>query len=91
MEPLDGAKFVYLSDYIILELNNPTYSGVAMGISKEENVSMLFSKVSKMRYQQINNKMWDKAKESLNLAQSAAYTNVRGSKCVGTNSTYVCY
>jgi hypothetical protein len=53
MEPLDGAKFVYLSDYIILELNHPTYSDVVMGT--------LFSK------------MWDMAKETLNLAQSASY------------------
>jgi hypothetical protein len=52
-----------------VEINNPTYSGVAMGVSKEENAAMLYSKCSKRRCQQINNKMWDKAKEALNLAQ----------------------
>jgi hypothetical protein len=80
IEPLDGAKFIYLSDYIVVEINNPRYSGVAMGMSKEENVAMLFSKVSKRRSQQINKKRWEKAKDTLNQAQSAAYTNVRGKK-----------
>jgi hypothetical protein len=46
IEPLHGAKFNYLSDYNIVEINNPTYSGVKMRMSKEENVSILFSKVS---------------------------------------------
>jgi hypothetical protein len=78
----------------VLELNHPTYSGVAMGTIKEEKVAMLFSKVSKVskrRCKQINNKMWDKVKETLDLAQSAAYTNIRGKTCVRTNSTYVGY
>jgi hypothetical protein len=44
-----------------------------------------------MRCQQINNKMWEKAKGTLNLAESTDYTNVRGKKYMGTNSTYVCY
>jgi hypothetical protein len=35
--------------------------------------------------------MWDKANETLDLAQSADYTNVRGKTCVGTDFTYVCY
>jgi hypothetical protein len=58
VEPLDGAKFIYSSDYSVVDINNPTYSGVAMGMSKEENVAMLFSKVSKRRCQQMNIKMW---------------------------------
>jgi hypothetical protein len=49
MEPLDGAKFIYLLNYSIVEINNPTYSGVEMGMSKEEIVAMLVSKVSKRR------------------------------------------
>jgi hypothetical protein len=52
---------------------------------------MLFSKVSKNICQKINNKMWDKGKETLGLTQSAAYTNVRGKKCLGIHSTHVCY
>jgi hypothetical protein len=45
MEPLEGTKFIYLSDYSIMEINNPKYSGMAMGMIKEENIVMLFSKV----------------------------------------------
>jgi hypothetical protein len=66
-------------------------SGVAMGMSKNQNVSSLFSMVSKMRCQQINNKMWEREKDTLNQAQSAAYITERGKKCMGTNTTYVCY
>jgi hypothetical protein len=80
-----------LSDYNIVEITNPTYSGVAMGMSKIQNVSMLFSMVSKMRCQQINNKIWENAKDTLNQAESAAYINVRGKKCMGTHAIYVCY
>jgi hypothetical protein len=61
-----------------------------MGMSKQQNVSMLFSMVSKRRCQKINKNMWEKTKDNLNQAQSAAYTNVRGKKCTGTNTTYVC-
>jgi hypothetical protein len=62
-----------------------------MGMSKVQNVSMLFNMVSKRRCQQIKNKMWEKAKDTLHQAESAAYINVRGKKCMGTNGTYVCY
>jgi hypothetical protein len=74
-----------------VEITNPTYSGVEMGMSKIQNVSMLFSMVSKMRCQQINNKMWEKAKDTLNQAESAACINIQGKKCMGTIRTYVCY
>jgi hypothetical protein len=57
IQPLHGAEFSKLSDYNIVEITNPTYSGVAMGISKIQNVSMLFSMVSKRRCQQINKKL----------------------------------
>ena len=60
-------------------------------MSKETNVAMLFSKVNRRRCQEINKKTWDKAKETLDLAQSVSYTNVRGKKCRGTHSTYVCF
>jgi hypothetical protein len=80
-----------VSDYSIVEITNPTYSGVEMGMRKIQNVSMLFSMVSKMRFQQINKKMLEKAKDALNQAESAAYINIRGKKCMGTNTTYVCY
>jgi hypothetical protein len=72
IEPLHGAKLIHLLDYSIVEITNPTYSGVAMGTSKNQNVSMLFSMVSKIICQQINNKMWEKAKDTLPQAQSAA-------------------
>jgi hypothetical protein len=36
-------------------------------------------------------KMWEKAKDTLNQAESAAYMNFRGKKYMGTNRTYVCY
>jgi hypothetical protein len=91
IEPLHGAEFIHLSDYSIMEITNLTYSGVAMGMSKNQNVSMLFSMASKRRCQQINKKMWEKAKDTMNQAQSAAYINVRGMKCMRTNTTYVCY
>jgi hypothetical protein len=68
IQPLHGAEFIHLSDYRIVEITNPTYPGVAMGMSKIQNVSMLFSMVSKRRCQQINNKMWEKAKDTLNQA-----------------------
>jgi hypothetical protein len=51
METLDVETFVYLLDYSVMELNHPTHSGVVMGMSKDENVAMLFSKVSKRRGQ----------------------------------------
>jgi hypothetical protein len=35
--------------------------------------------------------VWDKAKQTLDLVQSVACTNVRGKKYNGTRSTYVCY
>jgi hypothetical protein len=90
IQPIHGAEFSKLSDYNTIEITNPTYSGVAMGMSKIQNVSMLFSTVSKRRCQQINKKMWEKAKDTLNQAEKAAYINVRGKKCFGTNRTYVC-
>jgi hypothetical protein len=34
IQPLSGAEFINLSDYNIVEITNPTYSGVAMGMSK---------------------------------------------------------
>jgi hypothetical protein len=34
MEPLDGEKFVYLSEYSVVELIHPTYSDVTLGMSK---------------------------------------------------------
>jgi hypothetical protein len=56
IQPLHGAEFIKLSDYNIIEITNRTYSGVAMGMSKIQNVSMLFSTVSKRICQQINKK-----------------------------------
>jgi hypothetical protein len=91
IQALHGAEFINLYDYNIVEITNPTYSGVAMGMRKFQNVSMLFSIVSKRRCKQINNKMWEKAQDTLNQAEKAAYINVRGKKCFGTNITYVCY
>jgi hypothetical protein len=91
IQPLHGDEFVKLSDYNIVEITNPTYSGVAMGMSKIQNLSMLFSMVSKRRCQQINKKMGEKAQDTLNLADKNAYISVRGKKCFGTNRTYVCY
>jgi hypothetical protein len=35
--------------------------------------------------------MWEKAKDTLNQAESTAYINVREKKCMGTNTIYVCY
>jgi hypothetical protein len=74
-----------------MEITNPTYSGVAMGMSKIQNVSMLLSVVSKRRCQQINRKMSEKAKDTLSQAELAAYINVQGKKCMGKNTTHVCY
>jgi hypothetical protein len=62
MEPSDGAKFVDLSEYNVMDIAHTTYSCVEMGMSKDKNVSVFFSKDSKRGYQQINNTMWDKAK-----------------------------
>jgi hypothetical protein len=56
IQPLHGAEFINLSDYNIVEITNPTYSGVAMVMIKIQNVSMLFSMVSRRRCQQINKK-----------------------------------
>jgi hypothetical protein len=36
-------------------------------------------------------KMWEKARDTLNQAEKAAYINVCGKKCFGTNRMYVCY
>jgi hypothetical protein len=36
-------------------------------------------------------KIWEKAQDTLNQAESVAYINARGNKCLGTNRTYVCY
>jgi hypothetical protein len=91
IQPLHGAEFINLSDYNIIEITNPTYFGMAMGMSNIQNVSMLFSMVSKRRCQQINKKMWEKAQVTLNQAEKASYINFRGKKCLGTNRTYVCY
>jgi hypothetical protein len=91
IQPLRGSEFINLSDYSIVDITDPTYSGVAMGMSKIQNLSMLFSMVSNMRCQQINKKKWEKAKDTLNKAESAAYINVRGKKCIGTHIAYVCY
>jgi hypothetical protein len=91
IEPLHGAKFIHLLDYIIIEITNPTHSGVAMGMSKNQNISMLFSMVSKRRCQQINKKKWEKAKDTLNQAQLAAFIHVQGKTYMGTNTAYVCY
>jgi hypothetical protein len=57
-----------------------------MGLSKENNVAMMFSKVSKIRYQQINRKAWDKASDTIVLAQSVAYTNTIGKTFQGNHS-----
>jgi hypothetical protein len=65
---LRGAEFIKLSDYSIMEITNPTYFGVEMGMSKVHNLSMLLSMVSKRRCQKINTKMWVKAKDTLNQA-----------------------
>jgi hypothetical protein len=56
MEPLDGVQFLSLSDYSVFDLIHPKFSGVARGLSNENNVAMLFSKVSKRRCQKIDNK-----------------------------------
>jgi hypothetical protein len=77
IRPFRGAKFIHFSDYSIMEITNPTYYGVATGMRKNQNVSMLFNMVSKRRCPQINNKMWEKAKDTLNQAESAAYINVQ--------------
>jgi hypothetical protein len=65
MEPIDCARFISLSDYSLVDLIHPTYSGVVMGLSNEKNVAILFSKVSKRIYQNINRNAWDKARETI--------------------------
>jgi hypothetical protein len=80
-----------LSDYNFVDLIHPRYSDVVMRLNKEKNVEMLFSKVSRRRYQQIKRKVWDMARETLALVHYVAYTNVRGKKWQGTHSPYVCY
>jgi hypothetical protein len=49
--PLVSAKFMYLPDCSAVDINNPTYSRMAMGMIKEENVAILFRTVSKSRCQ----------------------------------------
>jgi hypothetical protein len=71
-------RFLSLSDYSDVDLIHPTFLGVEMGKSKENNVAILFSKVSYRRCHKINKKVWDKARERLDLAQPGDYTNVRG-------------
>jgi hypothetical protein len=53
LDPLDGARFLSLSVCHVVDLIHPTFSGVTMVLSKDKNLAKLFSKVSKMRYQQI--------------------------------------
>jgi hypothetical protein len=89
IQPLYGAKFIHLSDYSIVEITNPTHSGVAMGMIKIQNESMLFSMVSKRRCQQINKKCGKRVKDTLNQEESEAYINVRSKKCMVTNTAYV--
>jgi hypothetical protein len=89
VDPVDGTQFLSLSDYSDVNPIHPAYSGVEMGLIKEKNVAMLFSKVSKRRYQQINKKVLDKAWETLHLAQSVAHNNVRANKYHGTQSIHV--
>jgi hypothetical protein len=36
-------------------------------------------------------KVWNKARETIDFAKSVAYTNVRGKECHDNHSTYVCY
>jgi hypothetical protein len=68
-ESLDGACFLALSAYSVVDMMNPTYSGVMMGVRKQTNVTILLSKVSKRRSQKINRNMWAKAMKILDLAQ----------------------
>jgi hypothetical protein len=49
-KPLHCAKFIHLSDYRTVDI---TYSGMATGMSKIQDVSMLFSMASKRICQQI--------------------------------------
>jgi hypothetical protein len=89
MESLDGVRRLSLSNYSVVNLIHPMYVGVEMGMSKEKDVAMIFSKVGNIRCQQINKTVWDKARETLDLAQSVAYTNMRCKQWNGTHSTYV--
>jgi hypothetical protein len=90
LDPLDGARqFLSLSHYSIVDPINPKLYGMVMGLSKDNNVAMQFIKFSKRRYQKINKKVWDKARETFDLTHSVAYTNVRGKTWHGTHSTYV--
>jgi hypothetical protein len=91
LDSLDGARLFSLSYYMFVDLINPKLSSVIMGLSKEKNVAILFSKVRKIILHQINRNGWDKARETLALAHSVAYTNVRGKTCNGIHSTYACY
>jgi hypothetical protein len=61
------------------------FLGVAMRLSKENNVAMLLIKVSKRRSQQIHKKVCEKARETFELAHYVDYTNVRGKNAM------VCY
>jgi hypothetical protein len=84
-ESLNGARFLSLSDYSVVDMMNPNYSGVVMGVIKQKNITMIFRKVSRTRYHQINTKVWDKARVTLHLAQSVDYTILRGKKRQGTH------
>jgi hypothetical protein len=87
-ESLDGACFLALSSYSVVDMTNPTYSGVVMGVSKEKKLTTLFSRVSKRRFQQMNKNVWANITKTLYLAQSVTYTIARGKKRQGTHSTY---
>jgi hypothetical protein len=49
-----------------------------MGVSKQKNVTILFSTVSRRRCQKNNINVWDKDSVILDLAQSVLYIIVRG-------------
>jgi hypothetical protein len=78
LHPLDCARFLSLSYYSVLGPINPKFFGMVMGLSKDNNVAMIFSKACKRRCQQINTNVWVEARKKLDLAQYVAYTNVRG-------------
>jgi hypothetical protein len=54
LDYLDGARFLSLSDYSVVDLISSKFSGVAMELRNKKKVTMLFSKFSNRRYQQIN-------------------------------------
>jgi hypothetical protein len=56
LDPLDGARLLSLSYYIVVNLINPKFFGAAMGLIQDKNLAMIFSKFSKRRFQQVNNK-----------------------------------